>query len=164
MTSSTSGGNKRKRTTIPMAFEDAMLGKMHAGPGINYRQVWARMVSQFIVKSEVGSAWGGKTFWVLQDNLANYITASTALDFRNFIATVASEVNVVSLSYGNQYNNTSGILELKTGEFYAGPIASSGQSTQPSFQDMIRAPVCPPKELLLTLLSKKKHVNNIICP
>lgn len=38
MTSSTSGGNKRKRTTIPMAFEDAILGKRHNGPGINYRQ------------------------------------------------------------------------------------------------------------------------------
>ena len=61
MTSSTSGGNKTKRTTIPMAFEDAVLGKPHQGPGINYRQVWARMVSQLVVKSEVGLAWGGKT-------------------------------------------------------------------------------------------------------
>jgi len=44
-----------------MAFEDAVLGKPHQGPGINYRQVWARMVSQLVVKSEVGLAWGGKT-------------------------------------------------------------------------------------------------------
>ena len=45
MSSSTSGGNKKKRTQIGMAFEDAMLkGSEHTGPGINYRQVWARMV------------------------------------------------------------------------------------------------------------------------
>lgn len=163
MTSSTSGGNKRKRTTIPMAFEDAMLGKMHEGPGINYRQVWARMVSQLIVKSEVGLSWGGKAFWVLQDSLSDYITTSTALDFGNFVATTASEVNVISLSYGDQRKNASGILELNVGEFYAGPISSSGQTAQPCFQDMIRAPACPPKELLLTLLSKKKHVNSITC-
>ena len=61
MTSSTSGGNKRNRTTISAAFEDAMLGQDHKAPGINYRQVWARMVSQLIVKSEVSVHWGGKT-------------------------------------------------------------------------------------------------------
>ncbi|HAA27689.1 MAG TPA: hypothetical protein DCE56_08460 [Cyanobacteria bacterium UBA8553] len=46
MTSSTSGGDKNARTSIPMAFEDAMLGRLHNSPGINYRQVWARMMSQ----------------------------------------------------------------------------------------------------------------------
>lgn len=44
MTSSTSGGNKRKRTTVPAAFEDAILKDEdgHEAPSINYRQVWAR--------------------------------------------------------------------------------------------------------------------------
>jgi len=57
MTSSTSGGDKNKRTQIGMAFEDAVLNPAnHNGPGINYRQVWARMVSQLIVKSQVGIA------------------------------------------------------------------------------------------------------------
>ncbi|MGI9057395.1 MAG: hypothetical protein ACR2H5_02350, partial [Ktedonobacteraceae bacterium] len=45
MTSSTSGGNKDKGTTISGAFQDAILGRSHRGPDINYRQVWARMVS-----------------------------------------------------------------------------------------------------------------------
>ena len=45
MTSSTSGGNKRIRSCIPQSFEDSILGKPHTAPGINYRQVWARMVS-----------------------------------------------------------------------------------------------------------------------
>jgi len=48
MTSSTSGGDQKKGTTVPMAFGDAVLGKLHNGPGINYRQVWARMVSQLM--------------------------------------------------------------------------------------------------------------------
>lgn len=78
MTSSTSGGNKDKRTTIPMAFGDALMGRPHTGPGINYRQVWARMVSQLIVKSEAALAWGGKTIWVLQDLLVDYISSTTA--------------------------------------------------------------------------------------
>lgn len=39
MTSSTSGGDKKKRTTVQQSFEDAILGKPHFGPGINYRQV-----------------------------------------------------------------------------------------------------------------------------
>ena len=64
MTSSTSGGNKKKRSCIPQAFEDCMLGKSHLAPSINYRQVWARMASQLIVKSQAAMAWNGKTIWV----------------------------------------------------------------------------------------------------
>ncbi len=59
MTSSTSGGNRDRRTTISMAFEDALHDREHRAPGINYRQVWARMVSQLIPKSEAALAWGG---------------------------------------------------------------------------------------------------------
>ena len=59
MTSSTSGGDKKKRTQIAMAFEDAVLHpERHNGPGINYRQVWARMVSQRNSSSlKTPSAW-----------------------------------------------------------------------------------------------------------
>ena len=163
MTSSTSGGNKKKRTTIPMAFEDSILGRYHTGPGINYRQVWARMVSQFIVKSEVGLAWGGKTFWVLQDTLAEYISKSTALNFNSFIADNTAEVNVISLSYGNSYKDHDGIMEIKEGILYSGPISSStDDNPEPSFQDMIRAPVCPPLSTLLQLLAKRSPTNKII--
>jgi hypothetical protein len=68
MTSSTSGSNKKKRSQIAMACEDAILhGEKHNAPGINYRQIWAQMVSQLIVKPQVGMAWGGKTIWLVQD-------------------------------------------------------------------------------------------------
>lgn len=163
MTSSTSGGNKRKRTTIPMAFEDAVLGRSHQGPGINYRQVWARMVSQFIVKSEVGIGWGGKTFWILQDTLVDYITGSTALDFRRFLSEHTSEVNVLSFSYGDAYENPSGVIELEEGVLYSGPISARRVDPDaPSFQDMIRAPVRPPVSALLMLLTKRSPTNKIL--
>lgn len=163
MTSSTSGGNKTKRTTIPMAFTDAILGKPHRGPGINYRQVWGRMVSQLIVKSEVGLAWGGKTIWVLQDTLVNYISSSTALDIRHFFADNTGEVNILSFSYADDYRNPDGLIELKQGELFAGPI-SSGNAKEPSFQDMIRAPVAPPKSVLLQSLLKRAPAGTIIVP
>jgi hypothetical protein len=142
MTSSTSGGNKKLRTTIPMSFEDAVTGKSHNAPGINYRQVWARMVSQLIVKSEVGLHWDGKTIWLAQDVLVDYICASTALDIRSFFAAIPSEVNMLSLSYGGAHAVCrSGALELSVDGFFAGPIGV--ESTTPSFQDMIRAPILP---------------------
>ena len=70
MTSSTSGGDKKKRTQIGMAFEDAVInGINHQGPGINYRQVWARMVSQLIVVSGRSKGTGSGRKWSLLDEL-----------------------------------------------------------------------------------------------
>lgn len=163
MTSSTSGGNKAKRTTIPMAFEDAILGKPHAGPGINYRQVWARMVSQLIAKSEVGTAWGGKTIWILQDQLVDYISSSTALNLEQFTATQTSEVNILSFSYGEISEKVSGVIEFSDGFLFAGPIQSNIDFA-PSFIDMIRVPVCPPKSILLHSLMSRQPVNKIVVP
>jgi hypothetical protein len=156
MTSSTSGGNKTKGSTIPMAFVDAIRGKEHNAPGINYRQVWARMVSQLIVKSEVGLSWGGQTFWVLQDNLINYISSSTALDIQAFISEQTSEVNIIGLSFGESFHKTSGLIELKTGNLYSGEIGPRISHTKgPYFQDMVKAPVKPPNSALMRLLTKR---------
>ncbi len=156
MTSSTSGGNKRKRTTIPMAFEDALLNKDHTAPGINYRQVWARMVSQLIVKSEVGLAWGGKTIWILQDRLVDYISKSTALNVYQFSADTTSEVNILAFAYGKDFEPVNGIIELKLGSLYAGPIQSEATKHAPSFQDMIRIGITPPRSTLVRLLITRK--------
>lgn len=161
MTSSTSGGNKTKRTTIPQSFEDAILGKKHEAPSINKRQVWARMVSQLIVKSEVGIHWGGKTLWLIQDNLAQYISESTALDLQKFLSINASEVNMLSFSYGSQYKNPSDVINLRDHELYAGNISSS-VATKPSFQDMIRAPIKPDVKRLVARLAESKPVSQFI--
>src|SRR5260370_2717671 len=154
MTSSTSGGNKEKRTTVPMAFEDAMLDKPHNAPRINFRQVWARMVSQLIVKSEVGIGWGGKCIWLLQDVLIDYIFESTALDIRSFLSANTSEVNMLGFSYRNRYESANGVIQLTAGELFAGPMAPPGvHQNTPRFQDMVRAPIRPPMSRLLSDVS-----------
>ena len=165
MTSSTSGGSKKKRSCIPQAFEDCMLGKPHMAPGINYRQVWARMSSQLIVKSQPAMAWGGKTIWVLQDLLADYISTSTALDLRKFVAEHTDEVNILAFSYGNKYRQTeqSKTVSLDNSTLYAGPIKASGEGTvKPCFQDIVLTSVCPPESVLITALSKKALANRIV--
>ena len=85
MTASTSGGNRSKRTDIKSAFCNAVLHAnrlvpdIPVSPGVNVRQVWARMASQLIVKSEIANAWGGRTIWVVQDTLIDYIRRNTGL-------------------------------------------------------------------------------------
>jgi hypothetical protein len=132
MTSSTSGGNKNNRTQIAMACEDAIIDPTnHNGPGINYRQVWARMVSQLIVKSQVGLAWNGKTLWLLQDVLANYISSTTALNLSHFISEHSDEVNILAFGYGeiNSFD-ADPICKLEDSTFYAGPITASSSNDQ----------------------------------
>ena len=165
MTSSTSGGNKKKRSCIPQAFEDCMLGKPHLAPGINYRQVWARMASQLIVKSQAAMAWNGKTIWVLQDLLAEYISSSTALDLHKFISEHTDEVNILAFSYGDNYKHTknSQTVSLANSVLYAGPIrADNSGDPQPCFQDIVLASVCPPRSVLVAALSKKAMANRLI--
>ncbi|MBQ7690115.1 MAG: hypothetical protein IJT30_02835 [Muribaculaceae bacterium] len=165
MTSSTSGGNKKKRSCIPQAFEDCMLGKTHTAPGINYRQVWARMASQLIVKSQAAMAWNGKTIWVLQDLLADYISSSTALNLHQFIADHTDEVNILAFSYGDNYRHTekNKTVSLNNSVLYAGQIRSGNSNKpKPCFQDIVLAPICPPRSSLIAALSKKKLVNRLV--
>jgi hypothetical protein len=164
MTSSTSGGNKKKRSCIPQAFEDCMLGKPHSAPGINYRQVWARMASQLIVKSQATIAWQGKTIWVLQDLLADYISSSTALNLHQFVADYTNEVNILAFSYGDNYKKPSKSKPVSLNEpvLYAGPIRSaSNDNPKPCFQDIVLASVCPPRHVFLSALIKKTMANRL---
>ena len=162
MTSSTSGGNKDKRSQIPMAFEDSMLGKNHLAPSINYRQVWARMASQLIAKSEIALVWGGKTIWVIQDVLAEYITKTTALKLNNFESNTTSEVNLLTFSYGDSHKNPEGILDLSESKLYSGRISPPSDDDKGSFLDIIRSPVHPPLQFLIKLLSLRSPVNQIM--
>ena len=133
MTSSTSGGNKKNRTQIAQCFEDTILKLNGAnispmGPGINYRQVWARMVSQLLVKSQIGKAWGGSTFWILQDLLVDYISSTTALNFLDFLAHKQNEVNIITGGYGNEIyakNRSLECAQIKDIAFYAGKVSAN---------------------------------------
>jgi len=137
MASSTSGGNKRKHSCIPQAFEDCILAKEHTAPGINYRQVWARMASQLVVKSQAAMAWGGKAIWVLQDLIASYISSSTALDLRKFASDYADEVNILAFSYGDNHKglNSGKTIPLPSPVLCSGPIrANDGEAKSRVFR------------------------------
>jgi len=146
MTSSTSGGNKKNRTQIAMAFEDAILkGNGHNAPGINYRQVWARMVSQLIVKSQVGMAWGGKTIWLVQDVLADYISKSTGLFLSHYLSEHLNEVNILAFGYGDKTHADDSIIELENSGLFAGPITKSGDAfANDGFIDIVKIGAPPP--------------------
>lgn len=151
MTSSTSGGDKKKRTQIAMACEDAIINPAnHNGPGINYRQVWARMVSQLIVKSQVGMAWNAKTFWLLQDVLAQYISNTTALNLSQYIAEYPDEVNILAFGYGDiDKKNAEPIVQLENSTFYSGPITENSGGNQPKgFVEIVKIGVFPEKDHL----------------
>ena len=140
-----------------MALEDAILDPAgHNGPGINYRQVWARMVSQLIVKSQVGMAWGGKTIWLLQDVLVNYISSSTALNLSRYIAQHSDEVNILAFGYGDIIDvNPQPITPLEKSTFYAGPIIEGGDHDRGGFVEIVKIGAPPQKEHLWRSLLKK---------
>lgn len=83
MTSSTRGGGLTEHMV------DVLLGRpqRYLGGGVvksvytpNYRQVFERMLGQFVVKSEIAERWGGRTIWVFQDVLLDYIEQTTAFE------------------------------------------------------------------------------------
>jgi len=80
MTSSTRGGGLQEHMTdVLLGREQRHLGKIVASIYTpNYRQVFERMIGQFIAKSEIAEKWGGKTIWVFQDTLLDYIEQTTA--------------------------------------------------------------------------------------
>ncbi|MDI6774520.1 MAG: hypothetical protein QME60_03875 [Verrucomicrobiota bacterium] len=154
MTSSTSGGNKTKGTTIQNAFRQAILGGEQNAPGINYRQIWARMVSQLIVKSRIGKAWGGQTVWILQDALANYISSTTDLNLRKLISQALKEVNILTLRYQQDRGNSPGTVLLEVDNLYAGRIPPIHGDTD--FNKLLQAASIPPKPVLeAKLLSRR---------
>lgn len=163
MTSSTSGGNKKCRTQVSQLFEDTVRRLSGepveaAGPGINYRQVWARMVSQLLVKSQIAMRWGGLAFWVLQDLLADYITKTTALDLNAFLAEHCNEVNVISGGYGRNADpktRKDALADIDDIKFYSGTVSGSASSER-SFSDIIKLGSVPEVSELWRHLVRKR--------
>lgn len=163
MTSSTSGGNERNRTQVGQVFEDTiyeLAGREITpdGPGINYRQVWARMVSQLLVKSQIGVAWGGMTFWIIQDLLADYISKTTALDLNHFLSQEPSEVNLISGGYNRAINPRSRggqLIDIPDIKMFAGPV-SMKRNDEEDFSDIVKLGCTPPIDELWRHLVEKK--------
>jgi hypothetical protein len=163
MTSSTSGGDKKKRTQIAMACEDAILkGMEHNAPSINYRQIWARMVSQLIVKSQVALAWQGHTIWLVQDVLSDYISKSTALVLPEYLSERLDEVNILAASYGGAIKEkTKDVIELKETRLFSGAISLDNvESKAKGFIDIVKIGAPPSKEQIWRSLLNKKPLGN----
>lgn len=155
MTSSTSAGNRRKRTDIQSAFANAVLfengivPQLGQSPTVNARQVWARMMSQMIVKSEIANHWGGHAIWVVQDSLRDYIKRSTGLNLDALHSDEwdPGEVNLISASIDNPDD-----IEL-----YSGPIRPRG-SDETFWLELPTAPGLPDMNILTDRLATKDTV------
>jgi hypothetical protein len=101
MTASTSGSDKESGTDIASSFTNAILGQEHNCPGINKRQVWGRMATQLFAKSALAESWGGKTIWLVQDQLLKNIELTTRLKFSNTQNSNTSTINFLSMSYNS---------------------------------------------------------------
>jgi hypothetical protein len=153
MTASTSGSDTSAGTDIASSFSNAILGKSHTCPGINKRQVWGRMATQLFAKSALADAWGGKTIWIVQDELLKNIALTTKLSM-----TAGDKFNgvdknsFVSLSYrqGDRGNYSMEVVELY--EKIAGlDFTGSGMCV-----DILLPKVYPcKKELLKSVLRRK---------
>ena len=158
MTASTSGGNKRNRTDMQSAFCDAVL-HVHGlrpdsgrAPGVNTRQVWARMASQLIVKSEIANAWDGCAIWVVQDALIDYINNHTGLRLAGLRSPFwrRGEVNVISASLDDPDD-----LRL-----YAGPIHSTDGG--PCWTDLLSSPAIPAVSVLTQRLDPNAALSLVV--
>ncbi len=149
MTCSTSGGNRSKGTDIQSAFRRAVLFAHKVSsdpvesPGVNLRQVWARMASQMIAKSEAANNWGGRTIWVVQDHLVDYIRANTALPLDELHSPkwTPGEVNMVESDLNRAI------------ALYSGPIRPSN-SSKTCWMELLGAPHIPTLDSIMQKLEK----------
>ncbi|MDH6099033.1 hypothetical protein NWP21_09290 [Anabaenopsis sp. FSS-46] len=112
MTASTSGSNTEKGTDIASAFTAAMIGNDPISPGINKRQVWGRMATQLFAKSALAEAWGGETFWVVQDELLSNIEKTTQLSVGEIETASQENINFISMTYDSLGSNKP-IIKIK---------------------------------------------------
>lgn len=159
MTCSTSGSKKAKGTDIQTAFKRAVLFAHTPAkepvrcPTVNARQVWARMASQLIAKSEAANSWGGSTIWIVQDLLADYIRARTALPLNELLSPywIPDEVNmVVSTLDGEQ-------------ELYAGPIRPRNGDRR-CWMEILGSPHLPSLSSMTKKLEAKPPLTSVIVP
>jgi len=118
------------------------------------------MVSQLIVKSQVGMAWGGKTIWLVQDVLADYISKSTALILSQYLSDHLDEVNILSFGYGDSFNDDrNALIELQDSKLFSGPITQSGSTnSHDGFVDIVKIGAPPPKSQIWKSLLNKAPV------
>lgn len=159
MTASTSGSNQAKSTGIKPAFYNAWNASrgeaslQSIAPGPNARQVWGRMVSQLIAKSEAGEHWGGRTVWLMQDLLLTHLTETTHIS-----ASIAARgaprplplkgANIVSYKFGETPPDGA-IREIELDRFIGDDIPSMfDELNEPTMHGILHAPFLPESSIL----------------
>lgn len=152
MTASTSGSKTSKGTNIAAAFRDLMLGRPYQGPGINKRQVWGRMATQLFAKSALAEAWGGKTYWLVQDQLLRNIALTTRLTVTDDAAARNGTINFIAMKYahGTNHNRPQMLLDGVARMDAGIPFAGSGACS-----DILLPKILPPKLHLLKAMLRR---------
>ena len=162
MTCSTSGGDKAQYTDIQSTLRNAVVSVQAPNqrgairidaPAVKVRQVWARMASQLILKSEATNNWGGRTIWVVQDKLVDYIRSNTALPLEELYSPqwIPGEVNML-------VSDLNGPTAL-----YAGPIRPA-EASGACWMELLASPHIPKLESISLKLREKNPIATIRVP
>lgn len=152
MTASTSGSDSENSTDIRSAFRNAILSNDHTSPGINKRQVWGRMITQLFAKTALAWQWGGRTVWIVQDELLRNIELTTRLRTDSITDNPHQNIHIVVMHYEVSQNGKRKMAFKTTIEGDAG-INFEGNNT---FTDILLPKVAPNKiELLKAILRRK---------
>jgi len=110
------------------------------------------MLSQFFVKCETLASWGGRTIWLVQDELVGYIEEST--DFRrtnfrdtNFRDTEGAGTFVIYTMQDSEFG-----YQLRYVETICGPTRPIKRGSEAFMTDMVGAGYVPPLTALEDML------------
>lgn len=152
MTASTSGSNTENATDMRSAFRNAILVNEHTSPSINKRQVWGRMVTQLFAKTALACEWGGRTVWIIQDELLRNIELTTRLRTNSIQDNPQQNISLVVMHYDVALDGRRKMSFKITKDGDAG-IDFGGNDT---FTDILLPKTAPPKiELLKAILRRK---------
>jgi hypothetical protein len=152
MTASTSGSDTKKDTDMRSAFRNAILHNNHESPGINKRQVWGRMVTQLFAKTALAHEWGGRTVWIIQDELLRNIELTTRLRTNSISSNSSQDISLIIMHY-DTHADGSRKMSFKVKLDGDPGIDFDGNNT---FTDILLPKSAPPKvELLKAILRRK---------
>lgn len=153
MTASTSGSDTKNQTDMRSAFRNAILYRDHVGPGINKRQVWGRMVTQLFAKTALANKWGGRTVWIIQDELLRNIELTTRLKINSITSKSQQNISLVVMHYEASPKDGKKTMSVKISIDGDAGVDFGGNDT---FTDILLPKTAPPKiELLRAVLRRK---------
>lgn len=153
MTSSTRGGGLSEHMADALALrpQRSLRGSVKSPYTPNYRQVFGRMASQLFAKSEAAAIWGGKTIWILQDVLLEYIQQTTAFNPEPFVGKDDGNVNIVV--YKLERDAQTDQFDLKYDKTLMGP-SRVDDPRAPDFTSMLGIGYQPPLTVLRATLER----------